>query len=547
MLENNQNFISYKSRWLMLALFCALNFCNAMLWVTFAPISDSAVDYFNGNSASSSSSVGNITAINMLAVIFQILYGPGTVLGTILMKKNGLRYTLLCGGLLIYYYLLIIFINNIFNKGLLSVIGSAIRVLGAYLEPNISSVVLYMIMFLGQSFAAVGQPLFLNLPAALASAWFPVEERDIATTIGSLFSPLGNAIGQLVSVSLISESNTGIVEGMSLIMAVELFACCIVFIISYFLFKSSPPTPPSHSTQLRTVLDKGNSAVLTSGEGSLSWRKTRIETMELFNNKDYVVLFVAFSVGLGIFNTILTLINQMVLPHGYSDDDAGTFGAVLILSGLIGAGFGGYLLEKTHAYRTILKVGFWLCFCAVIVLVLMLRPNNFGLLTFAFSLLGFLILPMLPTVLENCAECTYPIGEELSVGILFVGGNWLGIGFIFIMQYLLTENQLSNTSPWLTSANIFMTSLILTACITLLFYNGQYRRLENELTVPMISDHNKHNNLDEERLARVGSVDNSRSVWSNVTIGDVDSDQSVDTTGNMLIGVVSDQEYGRKK
>jgi FLVCR family MFS transporter 7 len=102
MLETNQKFISYPSRWLMLSLFCALNFCNAMLWVTFAPISDSSVDYFNGNSTSSSSSVGNITAINMLAVIFQILYGPGTVLGTILMKKNGLRYTLLCGGLFMY-------------------------------------------------------------------------------------------------------------------------------------------------------------------------------------------------------------------------------------------------------------------------------------------------------------------------------------------------------------------------------------------------------------------------------------------------------------
>jgi hypothetical protein len=109
-------------------------------------------------------------------------------------------------------------------------------------------------MFLGQSFAAIGQPLFLNLPAALASSWFPVEERDIATTIGSLFSPLGNAIGQLVSVSLISESDAGVVEGMSLIMAVELGACFIVFVISYFLFKSNPPSPPSHSTQLRAVV-----------------------------------------------------------------------------------------------------------------------------------------------------------------------------------------------------------------------------------------------------------------------------------------------------
>ena len=34
---------------------------------------------------------------------------------------------------------------------------------------------------------------------------------------------------------------------------------------------------------------------------------------------------------------------------------------------------------------------------------------------------GLFILPMLPAVLENCDEITYPIPEELSVGILFVG------------------------------------------------------------------------------------------------------------------------------
>jgi hypothetical protein len=31
------------------------------------------------------------------------------------------------------------------------------------------------------------------------------------------------------------------------------------------------------------------------------------------------------------------------------------------------------------------------------------------------------MLPMLPAVVENCAECTYPIPEELSTGLLFVG------------------------------------------------------------------------------------------------------------------------------
>lgn len=49
------------------------------------------------------------------------------------------------------------------------------------------------------------------------------------------------------------------------------------------------------------------------------------------------------------------------------------------------------------------------------------------------------MLPMLPAVLENCAETTYPLPEELSTGLLFVGGNYFGIPFIFITEvfYLL--------------------------------------------------------------------------------------------------------------
>lgn len=35
------------------------------------------------------------------------------------------------------------------------------------------------------------------------------------------------------------------------------------------------------------------------------------------NNKDYVLLLIAFSVGLGIFTTVMTLINQLVAIHDY--------------------------------------------------------------------------------------------------------------------------------------------------------------------------------------------------------------------------------------
>jgi hypothetical protein len=37
----------------------------------------------------------------------------------------------------------------------------------------------------------------------------------------------------------------------------------------------------------------------------------------LFGNKDYVLLLLAFSIGVGFFNALLTLLNQIVNPFGY--------------------------------------------------------------------------------------------------------------------------------------------------------------------------------------------------------------------------------------
>lgn len=44
-----QEYRTYKSRWLMLLIFCMLSSTNAMMWITFAPISDDTSDYFNGD------------------------------------------------------------------------------------------------------------------------------------------------------------------------------------------------------------------------------------------------------------------------------------------------------------------------------------------------------------------------------------------------------------------------------------------------------------------------------------------------------------------
>ena len=60
----------YSSRWIVLSVFCILEMSNALLWVTFAPISDIAQIYFGGKE----SYYGSTTSINMFVNIELCLF-----------------------------------------------------------------------------------------------------------------------------------------------------------------------------------------------------------------------------------------------------------------------------------------------------------------------------------------------------------------------------------------------------------------------------------------------------------------------------------------
>lgn len=94
MLENAVVIGADRRRWLMLLLFSMLEFANAILWVTFSPISDVTQHYF------AHSPYNTVSAVNMLANIFLILYLPGTILGSITLKRYGLKNALILGGAL---------------------------------------------------------------------------------------------------------------------------------------------------------------------------------------------------------------------------------------------------------------------------------------------------------------------------------------------------------------------------------------------------------------------------------------------------------------
>jgi hypothetical protein len=348
--ENNGLFKVYWYRWLQMLLFVVSGVSNAMILLSWSPITDKANQYWNN--------IG-LTAINLLNVIFQIMYLPGTLLALRISQTYDLKAFLLFGGTL-------------------TSVGCLIRLLGALADDvGSGSAGSYTLVLLGTSLVGLAQPFYLNLPAKIATTWFAINERDIATTLCSLANPLGSAIGSFIPPLFVtSDSDHQISTGIRTLLVVQLLISTATLFLVFCFFKDKPPTPPSQSTT--NTQQQPNSNIFK-------------EIKNLFVKVEYVKLFFSFTLILGHLNALAALLNQ--LPGGYSNDQIGSTGAVLIISGFVGALTTGFVLEYTKAYRTVLKLSYVAAFVCWTFFLSNCKSNNFPLFIFGAAILGFSTLP----------------------------------------------------------------------------------------------------------------------------------------------------------
>ena len=182
-----------------------------------------------------------------------------------------------------------------------------------------------------------------------------------------------------------------------------------------------------------------------------------------------------FGLGLGIFNALLTLLSQLILPCGYGDDDAGSAGAALLVAGLVGAGVAGALLDRTQAFVPLLQGGIVLEVAAIIFLLSSLRPNAEAALIASFGLVGAFLLPLLPLALENAAETTYPCSEDNSASLMLGLGNVVGLVAVFALEPLIAANTCA--SVFTPSAGLIL-AIMAVAAAAICFFRKDYRRTE---------------------------------------------------------------------
>uniref|UniRef100_A0A4W5JP96 Solute carrier family 49 member 3 n=1 Tax=Hucho hucho TaxID=62062 RepID=A0A4W5JP96_9TELE len=431
----------YKRRWFILFVLCLLNCSNSILWLTFAPVADHSAQFMGVT----------LDQINWLSIIYMVVAIPLSFGTTWMLDTLGLRITLVLGSWL-------------------NMLGAVLRFVG--IMRSLPSAANFPVVMGGQILCALAQPLVIFTPTKLAALWFPEHQRATANMIASMSNPLGILIASIFSPMIVGTTNN--IPLLLFIYAVPAAIICLLATVG--IRDSAPPTPPSASAE------SSNSEPFLEG------------IKLLLRNKAYMILLLCFGSGIAVFTCFSTLLEQIMCARGYTNDFAGLCGGLFIVFGIVGAGFLGLYVDKTKKFTEATKVNMSLSALACIAFSVVSRGQTSVLsgitVAVACSLFGFFGFSIYPVAMELSVECSYPVGEATSAGLIFISGQIQSVIYILLLQGLTKpmayspfstcsvggDAALSWRVPVLVMAGLFS---VFTCCFVI-FFHTKYRRLDAE-------------------------------------------------------------------
>ncbi|MFH2040208.1 MAG: MFS transporter [Chloroflexota bacterium] len=390
-----KNFKVYGYRWVVLGVFMFINITIQMLWIAYAPITGPAAEFYN---------VSDLQ-IGFLSMTFMIAFIPLSIPISWLIDTFGFRRSV----------------------GLGAIIMGLFGILRGLAGQNYSLVLWSTICI------AASQPFLLNAWTTVPAKWFAIEERATAVGLVTLASILGTALGMILT-PILAESLS--IPTVQLIYGGIAAFSAVLFVIFAREKPATPPCPPGMETRA-LMLDGLKHAV----------------TVKAF----WFFLAISF-IGLGIFNGITTWVERIINPRGFTPNDAGTVGALLLVGGLIGAVVIPALSDKQHKRQRYLYLGFTLAIPGLIGLT---YATSSWLLMLSSFWLGFFLVSTFPVGMQYAAEITHPTPEGTSNGMVQLFGQ-AAVVFVYIMEKMNNLFGSFNSSLLLATGLLVLSVLLIT-------------------------------------------------------------------------------------
>lgn len=372
-------------RWAVLAAFMLVTAAVQAQWVSLAPVARAAERFYGGQIAA-----GSPFGVDFLAMSYLLVYLVAALPASYVIDTYGIRVGVGIGSLLCVAGGLV--------KGLFA--GSFAAVLA------------------GQLVLAVAQPFVINAATAVCARWFPLGERGLAVGLASLAQYLGIVLAMVVGPLVVAGDPSSPAYGAG---------------VDSLLLAYGLGTAAAALACLALLRERPREAVEEAVErqGSLAGMKT------LFASRDYRLLLALFTIGLGIFNALSSLVDAVAGHLGVSDSD-GLIGTFMIGAGILGALVIPLASDAAGKRKPFLA----LCMAGMVpgvaglAFARFLAPDPAGAYLIAkisAALLGFFVMAAGPVGFEYAAEIGRPAPESTSQGLLLLSGQVSGIVFMSLM------------------------------------------------------------------------------------------------------------------
>ncbi|XXG95919.1 hypothetical protein Hte_002195 [Hypoxylon texense] len=429
----------YKRRWFGLVQLTLLNIIVSWDWLTFSPVSQNAAIYYSTTESAinwySTAFLFSFVVI-MPIVIYALHWGPKP---------------------------------SIMAAAVLILAGNWIRYAGSHSRDG----GLYGVVMFGQILTGLAQPFVLSAPTRYSDMWFTNRGRVAATALASLANPFGAALGQLIVPFMV----TGPADISNAVLYVAIISS--VAALPSFFIPASPPTPPGPS-------------------GSTPKMSLR-SSLRLLKSLEIWLILIPYSVYVGFFNSVSSLLNQIMLPYGFSSDEAGIAGALLIVVGLVASAVTSPILDRTKAFLLAIKVAVPLIGLCYLIFIWMPGTRDLAGPYVVLSILGAASFSLVPVALEFLCELAHPVSPEVTSTLAWGGGQLLGGIFIVISDALKAGTE-ADPPENMTNALIF-TAVIALATVPLPLCLGLFGR-QHKLVMRRVRS-------DERSASSIRTVENT--------------------------------------
>ena len=266
-----------------------------------------------------------------------------------------------------------------------------------------------LILMIGQTLMAIGYPFISNCLSKISNIWFNPKRRVKMTSLMSSSYMFGIGFGFLLTSLYWNDQNDELSVTVNLknLMYFSALCCTFASIPVFLYFREEPDLPPSFSAEAK--------------------REDFMTSVFILKNKNFILLFISFSLAYGNYITINLMIHHVLAPFGVNEYQISVIGLIInIFSGfskIVVAYIAGEIIsvKKTIVYIFIFQT------ITVALFLFAMTTKNITFVYILSALLGFFCQMYWGPALEFACEIVYPVSESHANGYLLFGGNIVGL------------------------------------------------------------------------------------------------------------------------